>query len=257
MSTRRRLSPLLLVLAISFPGAAAGFFDGLPRSAYVRDDVSWTVVRAGSGVEDDPVATLRYLRLALDPGRRDRPFDSWPEREMLLVELASGERVVFERLSRLDGFAPGDYAPVSRVGLSGVALEVLARAAAPGGGSVCGADFQLLRVGARELLMAKEDREAESVKLALSQLADDFLGTRQVDTVDTAVRVLMRADRARALAGGALEGLRTLFPTRSFPTGAADDLQFRPLTGEPLDPAAGEWRQVTDAPELHAGLPAF
>jgi len=142
--------------------AAAGFFDGLPRRGTVVDDVSYLVNRAGAGVAREPVATIRYLRVVLDPGTRDQTMDLWPEREMLLVQHASGERIAFERIVRPPRpRTPEDSQPRGRVGLEGAAVELFTRGegAAPERGrpQVCAGSFTVLVAGGRDLSVAPED----------------------------------------------------------------------------------------------------
>ena len=144
MRARRRPAPNLaaigalaaLVLAAAPAAGAPGFFDDLPRRGYILEDYAYLVNRAGAGVAREKVATIRFVRLALDPGIRGVAQDLWPEREMLLVEHASGELVAFERIVRPSPpRSPDDPVPMGRVGLEGSALEVFSRgaAAAPAG----------------------------------------------------------------------------------------------------------------------------
>ena len=89
----------LAVLLLAASASGAGFFDDVPAKGYIVDDVSLDALTATGGLE--PVARLRYVRLSLDPGRRDITYDFWPQREMLMVQLASGEKLIFERVTRL------------------------------------------------------------------------------------------------------------------------------------------------------------
>src|SRR5512140_316036 len=128
VNTRARAAAVLAgCLLAAAPARAAGFFDGVPGKGYVIEDVSLDALSAAAG--SGPVARLRYVRLSLDPGRRDIAYDFWPQREMLMVEHASGEKIVFERLTRLPaGSDPTAWAPRGRIGLEGSTLETFGRA---------------------------------------------------------------------------------------------------------------------------------
>ena len=241
--------------------AAAGFFDGLPRRGTVVDDVSYLVNRAGAGVAREPVATIRYLRLVLDPGTRDQTMDLWPEREMLLVQHASGERIAFERIVRPPRpRTPEDSQPRGRVGLEGAAVELFTRGegAAPERGrpQVCAGSFTVLVAGGRDLSVAPEDLEAPTVREGIARFLDAALGEKQRELVTRSVQIALRAGKTRALPLASLDILKTLFPGRPFDPWP-EALVFDTSTKPALDPAQGEWRTVTEAPEMSPGPPLY
>lgn len=259
-----RLLCAALALSLSHAGAASGFFDGVPRKGYVRDDVSLDVLSAADGGRS-PVATVRYVRLALDPGRRDVVWDFWPEREMLLVQLASGDRLVFERLSRLpEPRDPQELQPRGRVGLEGgVALELLSRSAAipiPSPPSVpiwsmCDALDTRIRSGSQELWLARADLDTQTVRLAIGRITEAALAPRDAELITQTIPILLAA-RSQGLPVGALEVLELFYPGRTFAP-AAQGLAFRTSAGAPLNPADGSWRSVTEAPEMLSGVPVL
>jgi hypothetical protein len=255
----RRTAPRALAAAAfagallsTLPARAAGFFDDVPRKGYIKDDVSMDVLDAGAG--NSVVARVRYLRLALDPGRRDLAYDSWPEREMLLVERATGERVAFERLSRLpeprDASAPR---PQGRIGLDGTAVEILARPGVPG--DPCGALDLVVHAGNLELPVAAGDLDARTVRLGIAQTVETAFGPRERELVARTVPVLVAA-QSQGVPSAPLDVLKILFPGQPFAR-AAQGLSFRPAAGAPLNPGDGAWRSVTDAPEMLPGVPVF
>lgn len=239
---------------------AAGFFDDLPRRGYVRDDVSYDVVRRGAGVDRTLVATLRYVRLALDPARGDLAGDLWPEREMLLLQHASGERIIFERISKpLEPKNPEDPQPRSRIGLERSAVEMFARGSSPTAPDLsrpnaCGGSFGFLHAGSRELRVAPEDLEVPTVRMGITQFLDAALSPPDRDLIERSVQIVLRASQSRSLPAGTLEILKTLFPGKTFAP-STEGLSFEAPRGKPLDPADGSWRSATEAPEMLAGPP--
>jgi hypothetical protein len=235
-------------------GAAsgAGFFDEVPTKGYIVVDVSLDAMAAAGGLE--PVARIRYVRLSLDPGRRDIAFDFWPQREMLMVEHASGERLIFERVTRLPAASdPTAWAPRGRVGLEGSALETFGRAA--GSGGACASLDVLVRAGNADLPLASGDLAARTVRLGVAQVVEAAVSERQRDLVAATVPILYAA-RTQGLPAAPLDMLDLLFPGNTFAR-SAKALSFRVSGGPPLDPADGPWRSVTDAPEMLPGVPAF
>lgn len=247
------LSGVVLALSVlAAPSRGAGFFEGVPRTGYILADVSLDAMSAAGG--SAPVARVRYVRLALDPGRRDIAWDSWPQREMVLVEVASGERLVFERLTGLP--APDDpaaWAPRGRVGLEVGALETFGRAAGPGG--PCPALDVLVRAGNVDLPLASSDLSARTVRLGVARVVEAAVAERQRELVASTVPILLAA-RTQGLPAVPLDMLDLLFPGRTFAQ-KAQALSFRPSGGAPLDPSGGAWRSVTDAPEMRPGTPTF
>jgi hypothetical protein len=249
-----RVSATFLALAVlgAEPAPGAGFFDGVPGKGYVLEDVSLDVLSAADG--SNPVARLRYLRLALDPGRSDIAVDFWPLREMLMVERASGEKLIFERLTRLPaGSDASAWVPRSRIGLEGNVLEGFARsAAAPGGGACAPLDI-LVRAGNVDLPLAAADLPVRTVRLGVAQVVESALSERERDLVAQTVPMLDAA-RTQGLPVAPLEMLDVFFPGRTFAQ-TARALRFRPSNKPPLDPADGAWRSVTSAPEMIPGAP--
>jgi len=239
---------------------ADGFFDDLPRRGYIRDDVSYDVVRRGAGVDRTLVATLRYIRLALDPARRDLAGDLWPEREMLLVQHASGERIIFEHVNKpLEPRHPEDPQPRSRIGLERSAVEMFVRGSSPTASDLsrlnaCGGSFGFLHAGSRELRVAPEDLEVPTVRMGIAQFLDAALSPPDRDVIERSVQIVLRASQSRSLPAGTLEILKTLFPGRTFAP-STEGLSFEAPQGKPLDPADGSWRSATEAPEMLAGIP--
>jgi hypothetical protein len=250
------------ILALLFFTAArgargAGFFDDVPKKGYVIDDVSLDVLSASGG--SGPVARLRYVRLSLDPGRRDIAHDFWPQREMLMVENAAGEKLVFERLMRLTvGADASAWVPRGRVGLEGSALETYGRgvgagSAGAGDGGPCAALDMLVRAGNVDVALATADLSARTVRLGVAQTVESALSPRARDFVAEMVPIL-HAARTHGLSAAPLEMLDLLFPGRNFAQ-AAEALTFRPSTAAPLNPADGAWVSVTSAPEMVSGAP--
>lgn len=269
MNATRRLSTpsvlagalFALVVAPASAAAAQGFFDGLPRRGYVLEDVSYLVNRAGDGVRRDRVATLRFLRLALDPGTRGVAQDLWPEREMLLVEHATGELVAFERILRASrSDRPGEARPLARVGLEGTAVELLARGDAggswPGRPLACAGAFHVLSSRGRDLPVAPEDLGAPTVREGIVRFVDAALDERERDLVGRTAQIALRAGQARALPLGSLDVLKTVFPGRRVDPWP-EALVFDPPPTLALDPSAGAWRSVTEVPEVLAGAPLY
>lgn len=259
----RFLGWVVAALAVgAWPAAAAtGFFDGLPRRGYVLEEYSYSVNQAGAGVSRETVATIRFLRLALDPGTRGVAQDLWPEREMLLVEHASGERIAFERIVRPpQPGSPEDLQPRGRVGLEGAALEVYARGEGvvpgPGRPRVCGGAFHVLSSGGRELPVAPEELGAPTVRDGIARFLGATLGERERGLVTRTVQIALRAGQAHALPLASLDILKILFPGRTFDP-APGSLVFEVSSAQQLDPNGGGWRSVTDAPEILQGAPAF
>jgi hypothetical protein len=194
------------------------------------------------------------VRLSLDPGRRDIAYDFWPQREMLLVEHATGEKLIFERVTRLPAASdPAAWAPRGRVGLEGSALETFGRAAGSGGG--CASLDVLVRAGNVDLPLASGDLSARTVRLGVAKVVDAALTERERDLVAATVSILYAA-RTQGLPPPPLETLDILFPGRTFAR-SAQALSFRVSGGPPLDPADGAWRSVTNAPEMLPGVPVF
>ncbi len=247
---------------VAWPAAGAtGFFDDLPRRGYVLEEYSYSVNQAGAGVAREAVATIRFLRLSLDPGTRGMAQDLWPEREMLLVAHASGELVVFERIVRPPPAGnPGDLQPRGRVGLEGAAVEVFARGegAAPGPGrpQACGGAFLVLSAGGRDLPVGPEELGAPTVRDGIGRFLEATLGERERDLVARTVQIAGRAGQARALPLASLDILKVLFPGRTFDPWPGS-LLFEISSSQALDPATGGWRSVTDAPEILQGAPLF
>ncbi len=271
-STRRLLglpasAALLSTLVVLFlPAravrAAGGFFDGVPRKGYIQDDVSLDVLNAKDGARA-VIATIRYVRLVLDPGRRDVVTNFWPERQMVLVQLASGGSLVFERLGKLS--APKDQQelqPRGRIGLEGnMAIELLSRSG--GGGptgeagarSLCDSLDTLLRSGNYEIPIAKADLSSPTVRDAMAKFVERTLSPNALELITETVPVLLAA-RTQGIPAAPLEVLELLFPGRQF-TASAESLSFRVAAGSPLNPAEGLWRTVTDAPEMVLGAPLY
>ena len=198
---------------------------------------------------------MRYLRLVLDPGRRDLAYDYWPEREMLLVERATGERVAFERLTKLpEPRDPSAPRPLGRIGLDGTSVETFARAGAAAG-DPCAALDVVIHAGHLELPAASGDLDARTVRLGIAQAVEAAFGPRERDLVAQMVPVLLAA-QSQGLPGAPLEVLKILFPGQPF-TQSARGLSFRRSGAAPLNPADGAWRSVTDAPEMLPGTPVF
>jgi hypothetical protein len=234
------------------PLAGAGFFDGVPGRGYVAQDLSLDVITASAG--SAPVARVRYLRLSLDPQRRDVTYENWPQREILMVEHAAGEKLVFERITRL----PADvdaaaWVPRGRIGLSGGALETFGRGARAEGS--CGGLDVLVRAGSLDLPLASADLDTRTVRTGIGRAVEAALSPRDVELVASTVPILYAA-RTRGLPAAPLDVLGLLFPGRAFAQ-AAQSLTFRPSGGAPLNPADGAWRSVTTAPEMLPGVPAF
>ena len=250
-SAARAAAAALLLLLISTTAAAGEFFDDVPTKSYVREDVALDVV-AASDRGGDVVARVRYLRLFLDPGRRDVAPDLWPQREMLLVERASGERVVFERLTGIQPSTDGEaLTPQGRVGLERGAVETFARTAA---GS-CAALDGLIRSGSLDLPVARADLSAPTVRLGIAQALGATLDDRDIDVIAGTVPILLRAE-SQGLPLGPLQLLELLFPGRSFARSTAA-LTFRVSAATPPSPADAPWSSMTQAPELTPGVPAY
>ena len=249
----------LLSLTAARGARGAGFFDDVPKKGYVIDDVSLDVLNAAGG--SGPVARLRYVRLSLDPGRRDIAHDFWPQREMLMVENAAGEKLVFERLTRLAaGTDASAWVPRGRVGLEGGALETFGRGAGAGGvgaggGGLCAALDMLVRAGNVDVPLASADLSARTVRLGVAQTVESALSPRARDLVAEMVPIL-HAARTNGLPAAPLEMLDLLFPGRNFAQ-AAEALTFRPSKAAPLNPADGAWVSVTSAPEMVSGTPLY
>lgn len=267
-ASRRRGAPRVLpwILATLALGtgpatAATGFFDDLPRRGYVIEDFSYSVNRAGAGVLREPVATIRFLRLALDPGTREVAEDLWPEREMLLVEYVSGERVAFERIVRPpQPGSPGDPRPRGRVGLEGSAVELFVKgegaASGPGRPQACSGTFSILSAGGRDLPVAPEEAGALTVRDGIGRFVEAALGERERELVTRTAQIALRASQVRALPVASLEVLNTVFPGRRLDPWP-EALVFEAPQGFVLDPTAGGWRSVTEAPEILPGAPLF
>ncbi|HYN40929.1 MAG TPA: hypothetical protein VE129_04065, partial [Thermoanaerobaculia bacterium] len=252
--TPRVLPWMLATLSLSaWPAAAAsGFFDDLPRRGYVIEEYSYSVNRAGEGVLREPVATIRFLRLALDPGTRGVAEDLWPEREMLLVEYVSGERVAFERIVRPpQPRSPGDPRPRGRVGLEGTAVEVFVKGegavSGPGRPQACSGMFSILSAGGRDLPVAPDEVGALTVRDGIGRFVESALGERERELVTRTAQIALRAGQARALPVASLDVLHTVFPGRRLDPWP-EALVFEAPQGLVLDPTAGGWRSVTDAP---------
>lgn len=238
----------------------AGFFDDLPRRGYVQQDVQVDAVRRGPGVERNVVATIRYLSVRLDPGRRDLAMDLWPVRTMLLVEYADGVRIVFERVDRApDPSRPEDGSPVGRIGLEGSAVELFGRNPGAGDGATvpnaCSGAYSVLVSGGKNLPVAPEDLGAATVRAGIARFLDATLSSGDRETIDRSVPLLRRASRSQTLPLGPLDVLKTLFPGREFAV-SAETITFEPTRVTPLD-LGGAFRSLTDAPELLPGVPAF
>ena len=257
-----RVSLAAATLFLSGLARANGFFDDLPRRGYIRDDVSYDVVRRGAGVDRTLVATLRYMKLILDPSRRDLAGDLWPEREMLLIQHASGEKIIFERISKpLEPRNPEDPQPRSRIGLDGSAVEIFVRGSGPATPDrsrpgACGGTFGFLHAGSRELPVAPEDLEVPTVRMGIAQFLDAALSPPDRDLIERSVQIVLRASQSRSLPAGTLEILKTLFPGKTFAP-SSEGLSFEAPQGKPLDPADGSWRSATEAPEMLPGAPLY
>jgi hypothetical protein len=247
-------------LATPLP-AAAGFFDDLPGRGYVQQDLQVDAVRRGAGIDRTVVATVRYLSVRLDPGRRDLAMDLWPVRSMLLVEYADGTRIVFERVDQAPAPSrPEDGAPVGRIGLVGNAVEMYRRDPWAGGGAplpnACSGAYDLLVAGSRSLPVAREDLDAPTVRAGIARFLDATLSPGDRDAIDRSVPLLRRASQSQTLPLGPLDVLRTLFPGREF-AGSPEGITFEPTRVTPLDPGGPGFRTLTNAPELLPGLPAY
>ena len=261
--TSRVLSWILATLALATgpAQAAAGFFDDLPRRGYILEEYVYLVNQAGEGVAREPVATIRFLRLALDPGTRELAQDLWTEREMLLVEHASGERVAFERIVRPpQPRSPEDPVPWARVGLEGTAVEVFVRAEGDPAGSgrpaACSGAFSILSAGGRDLPVAEEDLGAPTVRDGIARFVEARLGERDREIVARTARIALQAGESKALPLGSLDVMRTVFPGRQLDPWS-EALVFDVSPDQVLDPTQGGWRSVTDAPEILPGAPLF
>ncbi len=247
---------MALFLGTASRGAfGGGFFDDVPAKGYVREDVALDVLIAGSR-DSSVVAAVRYLRLVLDPGRRDRALDSWPQREMLLVERASGERLVFERLT--GDLLPADPEapqPRGRIALeSGGVIELLG-GRVPGVPSACAGLDTLVRFGHGEIPVARDDLTVPTVRLGIEQLVSTALSQREIEVVSETVPILLKAE-SQGLPIAPLSILEVLFPGRHFARSAAA-LTFRVSRAAPLDPSGPPWSSITRAPEMAAGVPAY
>ncbi|MBK9062675.1 MAG: hypothetical protein IPL89_05695 [Acidobacteria bacterium] len=248
----RAAAALACGLLAAGPASGAGFFDDVPAKGYIVVDVSLDAMAAAGGLE--PVARIRYVRLSLDPGRRDIAWDSWPQREMLLVEHASGERLIFERVTRLPAASdPTAWTPRTRIGLEGSALETFGRAAGTGG--ACASLDVLVRAGNADLPLASADLAARTVRLGVAQVVEAAVSERQRDLVAATVPILY-AGTTQGLPGVPSDMLDVFFPGRNFAR-SAKALSFRVSGGPPLSPADGAWRSVTNAPEMLPGVPVF
>ena len=236
------------------PASGAGFFDDVPAKGYVIDDVSLDVLSATGGLE--PVARLRYVRLSLDPGRREIAYDFWPQREMLMVVSPKGDKLIFERLTRLPaGPDASAWAPRGRIGLEGSALETFGRGAPGPGAGPCALLDVLVRAGNVELPLASADLSVRTVRLGIAQVVEAAFSDSQRDLITRTVPIL-NAARTHGLPGAPLEILDLLFPGRNFAQ-SGQGLSFRASSTAPLNPADGAWRSVTDAPEMLPGAPLF
>lgn len=245
---------VILFLGYARITAAQGFFDGVPAKGYVKGDVSLEVLNAGAPTT--VVAHVRYIKLVLDPGRRDVAWDYWPEREMLLVEHVSGERLVFERILKLTPADPAALVPRGRIGVPGGSVETFTRAGgrAPGPAACAGLDA-LLRAGNADLAFASADLDAPTVKMGIAQAVDAALSSRARTLVADTIPILYAA-QTQGLPTGTLELLDVFFPGRAF-AHEARGLTFRSSEKPPLNPSDGTWRVVTDPPEMLPGAPLY
>lgn len=247
-----RAAAAVFLLGCARSAAAQGFFDALPAKGYVKLDVSLDVLSAGD--QKRPVARLRHVTLVLDPGARVAQ-EHWPEREMLLVEHVSGERLVFERIVKQP--APADPAallPRGRIGVSGGSVETFTRAGGrAGGGAACAGLDGLLRAGNADLSFATADLAVPTVRMGIAQAVDASLSPRARELVADTIPILYAA-QTQGLPTGTLELLDVFFPGRAF-AHEARGLTFRPSGTTPLNPSDGEWRAVTSPPEMVPGLP--
>ncbi len=252
-SARAPALAVVFLLGCAQSAAAQGFFAGLSAKGYVRGDVSLDVLNAGD--QKRPVARIRWVRLVLDPGTRDVAFEYWPEREMLLVEHASGERLVFERILKLPAAAdPAALRPRGRIGVSGGFVETFARAGPrAGAAAACAGLDGLLRTGNTDLSFAIADLAAPTVRLGIAQAVDAALSPRARELVANTIPILYAA-RTQGLPVETLELLDVFFPGREF-AHEARGLTFRPSGASPLNPSEGAWRVVTEPPEMLPGVP--
>jgi hypothetical protein len=251
-----RIAGYVILILAAAPGAfGAGFFDDIPAKGYVREDVALDVLSVGSR-DAAVMARVRFLRLVLDPGRRDVELDAWPEREMLLVERASGERLVFERVTGI--FPPGGadaLQPKGRLRLeSGGLIESFGRERTGADGACAGLEG-LIRLGSIEIPVAREDLTVPTVRLGIEQLVAAALSSREIEVVTGTVPILVSA-KGQGLPLGPLAILEILFPGRHFDRSAAA-LTFRVSGTRPLDPSGPPWSSMTLAPEMTAGVPAY
>lgn len=252
-SAQARAAAVIVLLGCAQCASAQGFFDALPAKGYVKGDVSLDVLNAVD--QKAPVARIRYVKLVLDPGTRDVAWDYWPEREMLLVEHASGERLVFERIAKLPPPAdPTALLPRGRIGVSGGSVETFTRAGgrAPGDAACTGLDG-LLRTGNADLSFATADLAAPTVRMGIAQAVDAALSARARTLVADTIPILYAA-QTQGLPTGALELLDVFFPGHAF-AHEARGLTFRPSGTAPLNPLDGVWKDVTAAPEMLQGVP--
>jgi hypothetical protein len=252
LSRAVRAVGLVAAVLLGSPRAGAGgFFDDVPRKSYVRDDVALDVLSV-DGRGGTVVARVRYLRLVLDPGRSGVATDLWPQREMILVERASGERLVFERLSGIPPSADADaLAPRGRIALERAAVETFLRK----GAGACAALDGLIRTGQLDLPFAGEDLLAPTVRLGIAQAIEAGLDPRDLDLIGDTVPILLRAE-SQGLPLGPLRVLDLLLPGRNFARSAAS-LTFRVSAATPPSPADPPWSSMTQAPELIPGVPAY
>lgn len=252
-SAQARAAAVILLLGCARCAFAQGFFEALPAKGYVKGDVSLDVLNAGD--QKTPVARVRWVRLVLDPGTRDVAWEYWPEREMLLVEHASGERLVFERIAKLPPPAdPSALLPRGRIAVSGGAVETFARAGGRGpGAAACAALDGLLRTGSGDLSFATADLAAPTVRMGIAQAVDAALSPRARALVADTIPILYAA-QTKGLPVETLELLDVFFPGRAF-SHEARGLTFRPSGTAPLNPSDGAWRVVTDPPEMLPGVP--
>ena len=122
-----------------------------------------------------------------------------------MVEHASGERIVLERLTRLQAASdPAAWVPRGRIGLEGSALETFGRAPAAGG--ACASLDVLVRAGNVELPLASSDLPARTVRMGVAQAVEAAVSERQRGLVAATVSILYAA-RTHGLPAQPLEML--------------------------------------------------
>ncbi len=251
---RRRLTALFFaILSFSPIASADNFFDDIPRKGYLQQDVFLDVLRS-SVSSPEVVAQVRFMSLVLDPGRRDLAFDLWPRREMLLVQLASGARIVFEKVIPVRGAGQAVLSR-GRFALDGAAPIEVFEGSSPAS-AACPGVRGVIRAGQSDLPLDFRDLEVPTVRMGIRQFLENGLTPRDQESLSATVQIVMRAGQVRSLPLGPLDVLRILFPEQRFAP-STESLDFRVSVSRPLDPSDGPFRSLTEAPEILQGTPLF